>query len=119
MSDPTQWASLALLIGIAADKFLARCNMYDGVKTMHFGLSKCCEFDVLRNTPVATPTALSATPSATQLQPPAPQPPPNLLEGLIEATRRLSESTSPFECPPTKPDVSHAAPTVQKIAGSS
>ena len=101
MADPAQWASLVLLAGLAIEKLMARCNMYDQVKTMHCAASRCCEFDMRRNTPPCSP-ASTFTPSlqmsGAATPPHQPQPGPNSLQdlmGLAEAVRKLSVDQGP------------------------
>ena len=60
MSEPTSWASLALLIAIAAEKIMTRCDLYSaGVKSLHCQASKCLSFDVERSTAPPTPQAIT------------------------------------------------------------
>ena len=69
MDPATQWATLAMVAGIALDKMATKCDLYPaGVKSLHCSASQCLQFDVERATPPPTPLA-----SAVQTQAPFPQ----------------------------------------------
>ena len=42
------WTTVALTGGLVFEKIMLRFNLYDGVRHLHFGCSRCCDFDVDR-----------------------------------------------------------------------
>jgi hypothetical protein len=80
MAEPATFASLAGIALLLADKILARCDCYSGVRTLHFGCSKCLQFDVERN---STPRSLSAATAPPTLTMPD-------LEGTVRQLREIS-----------------------------
>ena len=70
MDPATQWATLAMVAGIALDKMATKCDLYPaGVKSLHCSASQCLQFDVERATPTPTPILASRV----QTQAPSPQ----------------------------------------------
>ena len=97
--DPAQLSTLVIVAGLAAEKCATHFDLYSGVRHLHFGCSKCVEFDVdRRRTPTTgSPATVSGQfESQVSLTPLEPNQPPQCsaseLEKIVLATvRRLSD----------------------------
>ena len=45
------WATVAMSGALLVQKIVDRLNLYDGVKSLHFNCSRCCDVDIQRTDP--------------------------------------------------------------------
>ena len=79
------WATVAISGVLLVEKLIMRLNIYDGVRSLHFNCSRCCDVDIQRTEP---PIALLPPPTASP--PPEPAPSRNATPTIDELMRRVS-----------------------------
>lgn len=60
------WATVAMSGALLVQKIVDRLNLYDGVKSLHFNCSRCCDVDIQRTDP-----SVALTPTSTPFPEPA------------------------------------------------
>ena len=79
------WATVAISGVLLVEKLIMRLNIYDGVRSLHFNCSRCCDVDIQRTEP---PIALLPPPMASP--PPEPAISRNATPTIDELMRRVS-----------------------------
>ena len=106
MSDPTSWATIAMVGALGLEKLANRCNWYppQGVKAVDCA-SKCFTFHVERSSGPTTPATVQ---SGAHSPPMLSTTPSNELRDFVAATARRLSTTAPI------PEELMSTPTVQR-----